>query len=48
MKSKKQKVHDANKELARLTSMIGVTYKQNDTYAPFECRSLNEGKIVRV
>lgn len=28
--------------------MIGVTYKARDIFAPFECRSLNETKILKV
>jgi len=47
MKSNK-KAHKASAALSKLTSMIGVTYKKGDIYVPWEIRSLNEAKIVKV
>ena len=47
-KKKKNTVHNAAPNLARLTAMIGVSYKPDDKFAPFECRSLNENKILKV
>ena len=45
-KEKKKVTDNAEPILARMTSMIGVTYKPIDKFAPFECRSLNENKII--
>ena len=48
MKEKKKDILTAIDSLAYLTSMIGVSFNFIDQFIPFECRSLNENKILRV